>query len=53
MLFSPVLKTKILSKHEVVSGRLLVVRAEIRNFHVLYVNIYAPNIGEERVQFFY
>lgn len=43
----------ILSKHEVVSGRLLIVRAEIRNFHFLFVNIYAPNIGEDRVQFFF
>lgn len=52
VLFSPVLKTKILSEHEVVPGRLLAVRAEIRNLKFLFVNIYAPNIGEDRVQFF-
>lgn len=46
------LKVKILSKNEDVPGRLLVVRAEIRIFFFLFVNIYAPNSGADRVQFF-
>ncbi len=52
MLFSPNLKVDILSKDEEVPGRLLDVRANIRIFLFLFVNIYASNNGADRVQFF-
>ncbi len=50
--FSPIVKVKILSKHEIDPGRLLIVRAEISNLILLFVNIYAPNIGAERIRLF-
>lgn len=52
VLFSPSVKAKILSKNEVEPGRCLIVKAEICNFIFLFVNIYAPNVGAERLTFF-
>lgn len=52
VMFSPVIKAKIISKKELQLGRCLIVRAEIINFQFLFVNIYAPNIGADRVQLF-
>lgn len=52
ILFSPTVKTKFLSINEIIAGRLLVVNAEICNLNFLFVNIYAPNVGAERVDFF-
>lgn len=53
VLFSPSLKVNILSKTELEPGRFLIVKAEINNFKFLFVNIYAPNVGAERKDFFY
>ncbi len=52
VLFSPALKVNILSKTEIEPGRLVAVRAEIRNLSFLFVNIYAPNSGADRLQLF-
>ncbi len=52
VLFSPALKVNILSKTEIEPGRLVAVRAEIRNLSFLFVNIYAPNSRAERLQLF-
>ncbi len=52
VLFSPALKVNILSKIEIEPGRLVAVRAEIRNLSFLFVNIYAPNSGADRLQLF-
>jgi len=52
VIFSPIVKFKILSKNEVDPLRLLIVRAEIDNLIFLFVNIYAPNIGAERIRLF-
>lgn len=54
VLFSPIvkLKVKILSKNEVDPGNLLIVKAEISNLIFLFVNIYVPNIGAERIRLF-
>jgi len=50
--FSPSVKANILSKNEVEPGRCLIVKAEICNFIFLFVNIYAPNVGADRLTFF-
>ncbi len=52
VLFSPALKVKILSKTEIEPGRLVAVSAEIRKLSFLFVNIYAPNSGADRLQLF-
>lgn len=52
VLFSPALKVKILRKTEIEPGRLVAVRAEISNLFFLFVNIYAPNSGTDRLQLF-
>lgn len=52
VLFSPTLKVKVLSKKEEIPGRLLVIRAEIMGFFFFFVNVYAPNGGADRIQFF-
>lgn len=52
VLFSPETKAKIISKKELQPGRCLIARAEISNLHFLFVNIYASNIGADRVQLF-
>lgn len=52
VLFSPAVKAKILLNHELEPGRLLIVRAEINSFCFLFVNIYAPNTGPDRIKLF-
>ena len=52
VLFSPGLNIKIISTVEIVKGRALAVRAEIESCNYVFVNIYAPNIGTERINFF-
>lgn len=52
ILFNPTLKIKIVSTYDIEPGRLLLVRVEIQNFLFLFVNIYAPNGGTERVLLF-
>lgn len=52
VLFSPNVNVKILMKNELEPGRLMAVRAEINNFSFLFINIYAPNTGADRLQLF-
>ena len=52
ILFKASANAKVLSCTEVVQGRLLVVRAEIEDSVFCFVNVYAPNIGSERVVFY-
>ncbi len=40
------------TRYDIEPGRLLLVRDEIYNFHFLFVNMYAPNGGPERVLLF-
>lgn len=37
---------------EVIKGRLLNVRAEYENVKIVFINIYAPVVGAERLVFF-
>lgn len=52
ILFSHCLQVNILSIQEIVKGRALMVRAEIRGQVFCFINIYSPNQGTERVDFF-
>lgn len=52
VLFSPNVNLKFLKKNELEPGRLMAVRAEINNFSFLFINIYAPNTGADRLQLF-
>ncbi|KAI4886392.1 hypothetical protein NFI96_001747 [Prochilodus magdalenae] len=52
VLLAPSLKAAILSKSEVVPGRLLVVRASVFEHTFTFINVYAPNRGPDRVDFF-
>lgn len=52
ILFSPTTKVRILSKKEIEPGRLLAVRADINGLFFVFVNIYAPNIGSDRINIF-
>ncbi len=50
--FPPTVKAKILLKHYLEPGRLLIVRAEISSFCFLFVNIYASNTGPDGIKLF-
>lgn len=52
ILFSKHLNVKILNTGEVVGGRAMRVKAEIKGQVFNFVNVYAPNDGPERVLFF-
>ncbi len=52
ILFSPRCRVNILSKSEVVKGRLLVLKVEIKNRVFDLINVYAPTTGRERIAFF-
>lgn len=52
ILFAPSLNFSILWKNELEPGRLLNIRAEIHNMNFIFVNIYAPNSGIERIRLF-
>ena len=51
VLFPPSLKIKIISKKEIVKGRAVMVKVEIEDNILFFLNIYAPNNGQERLQF--
>lgn len=51
VLFTPALKVNILAKWEIERGRCLAVRAEIGASVFVFVNVYAPNKGCDRVNF--
>jgi len=53
ILFSPRCKVKVLYKSEVVKGRLLALRVEIKNRVFGLINVYAPTTGKERIVFFF
>lgn len=52
ILFSSSVKEKFLSKEEIEPGRLLAVHVKIYDFCFVFVNIYAPNGGSDRIFFF-
>ena len=52
VLFSDKLNVNIISKVELVKGRVAVVRAEIKGSVLCLVNVYAPNQGSERITLF-
>jgi len=52
ILFSPELDVKILSIDELEKGRLLLIKAKIKDMCFVFVNIYAPNIGKDRIKLF-
>lgn len=52
ILFSSGLDINIISTTEIVTGRALVVRAEVQDIHFCFLNIYAPNLGSDRLGFF-
>lgn len=52
VLFSKSLKVKILNCITIINGRGLMVNAEIEGLSYLFINVYSPNIGTERVEFF-
>ena len=52
ILFSPLLNIKIISSTEEVKGRVILVKAEIDDFLISFINVYAPNQGSEREEIF-
>lgn len=50
--FSPDLRVTVLSTEEPINGRLLVVKADIDEEMYYFINVYAPNVGFERLMFF-
>ena len=52
ILFSQSLKVTGLSKSEIEAGRLLMIRAKIEDHIFVFINVYAPNRGPDRVEFF-
>lgn len=51
-LFSKAFTPTALEVEHIVNGRCLLVKGRFDHFTVLFVNIYAPNNGEERKEFF-
>ncbi|CAM2111602.1 unnamed protein product [Caretta caretta] len=51
-LFSPDLRPKVLGVAEAMQGRLLQLRVRIEGLVVNLVNVYAPTLGPERLQFY-
>lgn len=52
ILFSPDLRVKVLKTEESVKGRLVLVKVVIDGVIFYFVNVYAPNVGHDRVSFF-
>lgn len=52
ILFSQKLGVNIISTKEVCKGRVLMVRASINDRECVFVNVYAPNTGKDRVALF-
>ena len=50
--FSPSLDVRILSSIVIENGRALMVKAEINNFIFSFINVYAQNLGPERLSLF-
>ena len=51
-MFAPSANATVLSSVEVVKGRALIVKAEIHHAAFVFVNVYAPNHGPDRVRLF-
>lgn len=49
VLFTTAAGVNILHTEEIVMGRLLLVKAEIKGDIVYFLNVYSPNIGQERL----
>lgn len=52
VLFSPGFGAEILSIEEIIQGWLLKVQIKHAGIFIDFINIYAPNVGEERILFF-
>ncbi len=52
LLFSPERKVSIEKTEEFIKGRLVLVKTIIEGMTLYFINVYAPNVGHERLQFF-
>lgn len=52
ILFSKRLNMTNISSYEIDEGRILIVQVELMGFPFLFINVYSPNNGAERVEFF-
>ena len=52
ILFSPTVGVCVKSTVEVVAGRALVVRAQIQDISFVFINVYSPTSGPDRLLFF-
>ncbi len=52
ILFSKELNANILSINELEKGRLLLIKAKIKDVVFVLINIYAPNVGRDRIRLF-
>ncbi len=52
ILFSKDLNANILSINELEKGRLLLIKAKIKDVVFVLINIYAPNVGRDRIRLF-
>lgn len=52
ILFSKTINITTVSVNEIERGRILAVQATINGLAVVFINIYAPNTGAERIQLF-
>lgn len=50
--FSPSIKAQILYNEEIEPGRLLVVKVVINGIFLVFVNVYTPNRGSDRINIF-
>ncbi len=49
VLFSKSLTIDIFKIEEVVTGRVLFVHVEVEGIEIVFINVYAPNVGSERI----
>ncbi len=49
VLFSKSLTIDIFKIEEVVTGRVLFVHVEVEGIKIVFINVYAPNVGSERI----
>lgn len=52
VMFSQGLGVRVIVKEEVEKGRALIVQAEVHGYMLIFVNVYAPNRGPDRVRLF-
>lgn len=52
ILFSKKINMTNISSYEIDKGRILIVQVELMGFPFLFINVYSPNNGAERVEFF-